>query len=365
MRASRVGAAGDQVREERVEAARRVVNIANEKNCDFLLVAGDTFEDNAVQRTKVQRIGDILAGFNGPVYIISGNHDPLVPGSVWEHAVWRTENLHVITEAAPLEIPGGTLFPCPLFEKHSTADPTLWINANDRTEICIGLGHGSVEGVQMEEPDYPIARNAAERAGLDYLGIGHWHSYATYSTNGEPARLVYSGTHETTKFGERNSGNAVLVEIAERGAAPKLTSIQTGGLQWIVWEKEISEAAQLTELLSELEALSDPQDTLLSIRLSGLLPGEGNEALMRLKELASPEAGRFLFAEVIDRLLPAPDDDSWIDNAPPGLMRNVLERLRLYASGGGEDRPDYATPEVSARAIAELYQLISQSGNNE
>lgn len=361
MQATRTGAAANRVRSERIEAAKRVVAAANERACDFVLVAGDTFEDNGVERTVVQRIGDILAGFNGPVYLIPGNHDPYIPGCVWEHTVWNTANLHVLHQAVLVEIPGGTLFPCPLFAKNSTADPTAWINAADRPEICIGLGHGTVEGVQVEEPDYPIPRNAAQRSGLDYLAIGHWHSFGEVPCDGEPARIAYSGTHETTKFKERDSGKALLVEIEHRGAAPTLAAIPTGGLTWQVWERTITGPGELGELLAEMEAVDQPQNTLLSVRLSGLLPGEDNQSLLRIKELAAPEAGRFLFAEVIDNLLPAPDDDSWMENAPPGLVRNVLQRLRTYASGGGEDRPDYATPEVSARAIAELYQLISNS----
>jgi DNA repair exonuclease SbcCD nuclease subunit len=52
-------------------------------------VAGDTFEDNGVDRVIVQKVADILAGFVGPVYVIPGNHDPLVPGSVRDHPAWR------------------------------------------------------------------------------------------------------------------------------------------------------------------------------------------------------------------------------------------------------------------------------------
>ena len=59
--------------------------------------------------------------------------------------------------------------------------------------------------------------------------------------------MAYSGTHETTKFGERDSGNALLVEIASRGSTPVIESIRTGGLQWTVIEES------LTDLFSGLE----------------------------------------------------------------------------------------------------------------
>lgn len=128
MKASHVGEAGTRIRDERLEAARRVVGAARSAATDFILVAGDTFEDNGVDRVLVQKVADILAGFSGPVYVIPGNHDPLVPGSVWEHPAWKSsENVRVLREETPVEIPGGTLYPCPVRAKRSGKDPTAWI----------------------------------------------------------------------------------------------------------------------------------------------------------------------------------------------------------------------------------------------
>jgi type I restriction enzyme R subunit len=49
-----------------------------------------TYKHNGVDRVLVQKVADILAGFGGMVYVIPGNHDPLVPGSVWEHPAWKS-----------------------------------------------------------------------------------------------------------------------------------------------------------------------------------------------------------------------------------------------------------------------------------
>jgi len=204
MKASALGAAGARVREERLAAGRRVVEVAGKHAVDFILVAGDTFEDNAVDRVLVQKVVDILNSFSGPVFVIPGNHDPLVPGSVWEHPAWKSaENVHVLKDEASVDVSGGVLFPCPVREKHSGRNPTAWIPAEVTGGIRIGLAHGTVEGVRQDEPDYPISRDAAQRAGLDYLALGHWHSFTTYpGVDGTP-HVAYSGTHETTRFGER------------------------------------------------------------------------------------------------------------------------------------------------------------------
>ena len=96
MRAAKFGEAGKRVREERLTAGRRVVQAARENGVDFVLVAGDVFEDNAVERALAQQVADILATAPCPIYVIPGNHDPLVPGSVWEHRSWQAAKNVVI-----------------------------------------------------------------------------------------------------------------------------------------------------------------------------------------------------------------------------------------------------------------------------
>jgi DNA repair exonuclease SbcCD nuclease subunit len=361
MKAAHVGAVGEAVRAERLNAARRVVDAAQQHDAAFILVAGDTFEDNAVDRVLVQKVADILASFGGPVYLIAGNHDPLVPGSVWDHPAWKSQgHLHVLAEAVPVKIDGAVIYPCPLHEKHSPKDPTRWIVAQEADEIAIGLAHGTVQGITQDELDYPIARDAATRARLDYLALGHWHSTATYEDSDGASRMAYSGTHESTKFGERDSGNALLVEIERRGAPPKLTPIRTGGLIWETVAPQIFASNDLAKLREQLEAMPTPDKTLLDVRLSGVIQPGGQTELTRIKEIVR---ARFLYGRIDDtQLLPSPEGESWLSQLPVGVMRQVAQRLTALGDlSATEQRPDYATPEVAARALLELYRLADEA----
>lgn len=133
MKAAHVSEAGDRVREERLQAACRVVEAAHSHQAEFILIAGDTFEDNEVDRIAIQKAGDIVAGSGLPVYIILGNHDPLVPGSVWEHPVWaQSGNTVVLGDEEPVGVSGGLLYPCPVREKYSGKNPTAWIEGRGR-----------------------------------------------------------------------------------------------------------------------------------------------------------------------------------------------------------------------------------------
>ncbi|HID23683.1 MAG TPA: DNA repair exonuclease [Planctomycetaceae bacterium] len=360
MKAAHVGPVGERVRSERLEAARRVVRVAGEEGADFIIVAGDTFEDNGVDRVLVQRVADILGEFRGSVYLIPGNHDPFVPGSVWHHPAWSAHaNLHVLVKPDPVEAEGVMLFPCPLREKYARRDPTRWIDATQCGRIAVGVAHGSIEEIAPDDLDFPIARNAASRSGLDYLAVGHWHSTAVIRSEDGAERLAYSGTHETTRFGERDSGNVLLVEIAERGAPPKLTRIRTGGLVWNVLQPTIRSADELRSLRETIEAMPSPDRTLLKVQPTGLLVAEACSELDRIEELVR---ARFLYGRVdFSQLLPAPDDDCWVTELPAGVVRRVAERLRqLAGSADAPNRPEWARPEVASRALFELYRMRSE-----
>jgi len=357
MKASHVGEVGTRVRDERLAAARRVVEAARAAGAECILVAGDTFEDNGVDRVLVQRVADILAGFGGPVCVIPGNHDPLVPGAVWDHPAWKASaNVHVLREERPVEIPGGTLCPCPVRAKRSGMDPTAWIPREEGRGLRVGLAHGTVAGVPQEEPDYPIPRDAAVRSGLDYLAVGHWHSTATYPGPDGVVRMAYAGTHETTKFGERDSGNAVLVEIAGPGVPPVITPLRTGGLAWVALEEELRAPGDAARLRERIEGMAAPETTLLEVRLAGLLSPADRDALAHLEEVL---ASRFLWARLdATHVRPAPEDESWVAGLPPGILRETASKLRTLADPASVgQRPDGGSPEVAARALLELYAI--------
>jgi hypothetical protein len=73
MRATQFGEKGERVRAARLESARRIIAAATAEKVDFLLLAGDVFEHNGVERLKIREVARILSSAPCPVYIIPGN----------------------------------------------------------------------------------------------------------------------------------------------------------------------------------------------------------------------------------------------------------------------------------------------------
>ena len=342
MKAAATGGAAKAVRQARLESAARVVAL----EADFLLVAGDTFEDNAVDRALVQQTGEILARFRGPVFLLPGNHDPLQPGSVWEHPVWKQfGNLTVIRAPGAWEVPGGTLIAAPLCETHSRRDPSACLADIVRPDgAVVAMSHGTVEGIDPDTEHHPISRTACQRAGADYLALGHWHSTALYPDPDGITRMAYCGAHETTKFGERDSGNVLRVRI---DGAPRIEPIRTGVLGWHSMEEQVQAPGDLAALRDRLAAL--PERSLVKLEISGLLHAAEADLLRQLEEMR----GRFLHLAIHTAGLRPVAEAGWEELLPAGAVRLAARQLRDRAVAGDS---------IAAEALLELQALAAQVG---
>ncbi|MBI1849122.1 MAG: DNA repair exonuclease [Planctomycetes bacterium] len=351
MKAVHVGTAGDRVREARFEAARNVIALARDRGVDFVLLAGDTFEDNAVDRSLVERVVDVLASSPVPVLVLPGNHDPLVPGAIYESRAFTraSDRVRLLATTEPVTIGAATILPCPLRTKHGHADPTRAIAAEPRSGIRIGVAHGTLRVAGLEgDDDFPIDADAAERCGLDYLALGHWHShFVAPGCDGAP-RIAYSGTHEQTKFGEGASGNALVVTIREPGAPPEIEVVRTGVLEWRQVERQVSEAADVGRIMWDLEAIATPKRALVDATLRGTLPSAD---LRKLDETRRFLTERFLFVRFdASAVVPSPTDARWIDALPPGAVQGAARRLLAEA----------AESPVAREALTLLYAFANE-----
>lgn len=323
---AQLGEKAGEARTRRVDTARRIARLAHSEKVDFALIAGDTFEHNGVSESLIRQIASVLNNFRCPVYVIPGNHDPAGPGSVWEGPYWKDcPNVFVLTEPRPVPVAGGTLFPCPARDADAKRDPTEWIPVEGGTGLRIGLAHGSVLGNPEIEAWCPIPRNAAELRALDYLALGHWHSTASYADSSGAMRMAYSGTHEPSRFGETDSGNVLIVEIAAPGAQPRVETRRVASLRWLTIDCVVHQEEDFDGLVVQLERLEDPGNTIVECRLKGILRSGHLKPLDAVEQLLE---SRFFFGRLsTEGLLPEPKDFSWTEGLPAGYLRRAAERL--------------------------------------
>lgn len=307
MRAGHVAEVAERVRAARLETARRIMALSRQHGAHFVLIAGDLFEDNQISDLLVHQVLLILGQAAPiPVYILPGNHDHLGGGSVYARRAFQDPpgNVYVIRQAVPIQVPGtqAVLLPYPISQKRSEEDPTASLpTVEGERLIRVGVAHGSLRIPGKYQPDdFPISLDAASRRALDYLALGHWHSFYQHDS-----RTVYPGTPEATGFDEPGSGMVSLVTIERRGAAPMVERVPVGGLRWTVREEVLTEPVEtaVESLRTWIQGLPQPDHTLVRLRLRGRVTS-GAQAV--LKDFEAWTRARLLYLD-LDRTGMVPD----------------------------------------------------------
>ena len=151
--------------------------------------------------------------------------------------------------------------------------------------IRIGVAHGSlcIEG-KFSEDDFPIDLKAHERIGLDYLALGHWHGHFVHDE-----KVVYSGTHETCNFGEKNSGQAYCRDNGT-GRVTADFRVRTGQLNWLTEELDFDLVIKYCATSSSQPNRLSRQSgkTLLRIRTRGHSGADAGVLLQSFEDETSP-----------------------------------------------------------------------------
>src|SRR5690625_1753194 len=88
---------------DRLAAVAALADRAIDSGAQFMVVAGDVFEDNAVPRSVVLRAAEVLSSFPVPVLLLPGNHDPLDIASVF-----RCRDFSTAVESGVVTVLDGT-----------------------------------------------------------------------------------------------------------------------------------------------------------------------------------------------------------------------------------------------------------------
>lgn len=171
------------IRQSTFNSFRRLVQDAIDKKVDFILLAGDIFDESirSVEaqlffKTEMNR----LARNNVPVYIIHGNHDPLIEG---EDYFSLPENVTTFTNEISSEFlttDSGKKVAVTGFsydEKWIT-EPRLkdYPQRFTHVDYHVGLLHGYFENSNEKHDRYaPFTREMIQKLQYDYLALGHIH----------------------------------------------------------------------------------------------------------------------------------------------------------------------------------------------
>jgi len=341
--------------EARLDAVRAIARLAREEDAAFVLACGDVFDSNHVDRQVIARALDAMRGFEVPLLILPGNHDPLDAASVYRSRAFTErapDAVTVIADATPVAIGGLEVVGAPWNARRPGMDPSAEvIAALEPGPRRVLAAHGVVDVLSPDADDPEAIAMGGLTAALDdgrvaYVALGDRHS-AT-EVGGDP-RVRYPGTPVATDYGEVDPGNVLVVDIDAEGV--RAMARRVGEWAFVRREVRLAGAGDVDALDADLAALPDKARTVVRLDLIGALtPAEDARLDAMLADQADLFAALTRSERGSDLAVVAHDDD--LDALGlSGYAQSAAEEIAAIAAGDGPDH------EAARDALRLLYRL--------
>lgn len=334
-------------REDLKKTFSKTIDIVKSSRSNVLLIAGDLFDDPHPSSSLVSFVMNEIKRAQIPVFLIPGNHDPMVKGSVYTENDFPS-NVEIFDKEFSTKTVGdlavhGIAYDPEKLDKHILKD----LPAPVPDKYNIALVHGSYRFMDFgDENYYPIEKEEIEGSKMNYIALGHFHTFNEIKTS-VPA--CYPGTPEGLGFNDTGSRGVVLVDLDKNGV--KITPNNINSRVYVAYELECSDLVNEAEIEKKIREHSDP-NKLLRVKLSGV-----PETLFKFdsETLLEEIENSFFHLEIIDNI--TSPSDLQVDNTIKGAFitkiqgkisgstdpeeKKLLERaLRLgfQALSGGEIR---------------------------
>ncbi|MGH2466770.1 MAG: metallophosphoesterase family protein [Candidatus Limnocylindrales bacterium] len=344
-----LGEAAASQRERQFAAFRRAIDLALVERVDLVLVAGDLFDSNQQPRRSVERVAAEF-GRLGAVgirsVILPGTHDVYDPSSVY-----RTYDLPALAGVAPdadlvtvltpdrAEVVYPTLdtvvYGRVFATKRAPRSPLAELDAvaEARATWRVGLVHGSlrIEG-KVPDDDVLVTPEEIAASGLDYLALGHWHSFL----QGQAGATVwaYAGAPEPVAVDQDGAGQVLLVDLRETDGRRTVTvdARPVGRTRFEHLDLDAASLASQAALVQQLLGRADP-DLVLDARLVGVLPDDLD---VDTDEVERELGGQFLGLRVRNAAVPAltAGEVPPPDTIPGAFVQDLEARIGAAEAGG-------------------------------
>ena len=327
---------GERQRERKNElfnTLSRMADKAKELGCGAVIIAGDLFDSESVTLTDCERVLGIIERYPMITYFyVSGNHER---GAFSGKIVEKPNNLIIFGEeweyytAADVRIVG----------RSGTEEGMLDSLAIDREKKNIVILHG--EPTDKSGRDAVGLKEAMGR-GIDYLALGHYHSYRVYDL-GDCCHAVYPGSPEGRGFDEEGEKGFVLIDTDGEHITHRFVPFAERTLHRI--EVDIGGSLRNIEIEDRIRAALSgiPAKDLVRVELVGALE---LESMVDTDAIYSPFKDKYYHFEIKDRtnirILP---ESYKLDKS----LRGEFIRLVSEAEGlSDEDRAFVATLGIAA-----------------
>jgi len=342
----------------RIEAIASIGALAVERGCAFVVVGGDVFESNQVERQVVVRALEAMRATPGVTFfLLPGNHDPLDAASVFRSTTFVDNcpaNVVVLENSDPVPAADGVeIVGAPWCNKRPLVDlvgRAVTGLPNDGT-VRVAVGHGSTDTLSPNPNDPALVRlddleAAITAGGLHYVALGDRHSTTEVGATG---RIWYAGAPEPTDYDEIDPGNVLIVDLSHDSVAVERHRV--GTWQFVRRDFDVTGPEDCLKVEHFLDEIPDKARTIVKLSLVGQLSLADMERLQADLDHAADLLGALEVWERRSDLVVLPDDDDFGELGLSGFAAEGLDDLRKLGAGAGSEA-------LTARdALGLLYRL--------
>lgn len=322
------------------DALRRAGDTALQRGCAAVTIGGDLYEhERAGIETERFLVETFAAWRPVRVFIAPGNHDALLPGSLYRRVEWP-DNVHVFSEPRlePVALEDGlTLWGLGHREPAWQGDPLAGEPLSAAGGVHLALFHGAELGSRPEGKAIhgPFRAADVRRRGFAAALCGHYHRRRVDPV----AALLYPGSPEPLAFDETGGRGPVLVEVD--GSEVRYEPVDDNRWAMLLVDCDAAGSRSSAAVLERIDAAVrdaaaglDPERTMVRVDLSGELdPGAALDAF----SLESALQERSLAAQVRVRDLTTVELDAAALAAEPTTQGAFVRAVHAAAAGAGTD----------------------------
>jgi DNA repair exonuclease SbcCD nuclease subunit len=228
----------------------------------------------------------------------------------------------------------GRVFPT----KRAPESPfaSLHVAAHSDVTWRVGMIHGSlrVEG-KVERDDVLFTDAEIGTSGLDYLALGHWHSFRQGRAGA--TTWAYAGAPEPVAVDQDGAGQVALVDldIVDRTKRVTVEARLVGRTRFRRVQVDAARVTTQDDLVRRLDELGDP-DLVLDVRVVGVAVADLE---LHVDEIERQLAPRFLKVRVRDvAIVAAPDGPPPpADTIAGAFIRDLEGRIGTAEAAGNVD----------------------------
>ena len=283
-----------QRKSELVSTFVRMAEYAAQEGVRALLIAGDLFDARHVTKRTQNMVKETVLRFSDVDFLyLKGNHDAENFLELWEE---RPDNLKLFgTEWTYYRYDDVVIAGAEFADGNGDAlYDSLMLNRNDCNIVLL---HGQTEKYRSAEKAETVSLSALKNKNIDYLALGHIHSYR-YDVLDTRGAYCYPGCPEGRGFDECGEKGFVILEIEDRKVSHSFVPFAARTVHEVPVDISDAETTLAVEqkVREALEAL--PEKDLVKVSLTGKV---GLTAERDLQYLNDRFCDRFFAFKIYDR----------------------------------------------------------------